>query len=107
MTTFEGLLLDPNVRVTPRSACPIPKSFGMQKKIAMSIAAFGVLVMIRLLWGPVWAFCQDVAALEVDHALTFEVQTPHIDWAKPYARGKTRVLFLSVAGELISGKEWS
>ena len=31
--------------------------------------------------------------LEEDHLLSMEFQTPHTKWAKPYARGKTRVLF--------------
>lgn len=35
------------------------------------------------------------AELEEDHALTLEVATPHTDWAQPYARGKTRVLFFT------------
>jgi len=39
------------------------------------------------------ASAQDQAELELDHALTFEIATPHIDWAQPYARGKSRVLF--------------
>jgi len=34
--------------------------------------------------------------LEVDHGLTLEVVTPHTDWAQPYARGKTRVLFFTL-----------
>jgi hypothetical protein len=32
------------------------------------------------------------AELEMDHALTSEVRTPHIQWGKPYAQSKTRVL---------------
>jgi len=36
---------------------------------------------------------QDMAELDVDHALTLEVETPHTDWAQPYALGPTRVLF--------------
>ena len=36
---------------------------------------------------------QDMAELEVDHALTMDFPTPHTDWAQPYAHGKTRVLF--------------
>ena len=38
---------------------------------------------------------QDMAELEVDHALTFEFETPHTDWAQPYVGGKTRVLFIT------------
>ena len=37
--------------------------------------------------------------LELDHALTLEVVTPHTDWAKPYALGKTRVLFFTLGVE--------
>jgi hypothetical protein len=33
--------------------------------------------------------------LEDEHALSMEFETPHTDWAQPYALGKTRVLFLS------------
>ena len=40
-----------------------------------------------------WA--QDLAELEVDHALTFEFATPHVKWATPYSLGKTRVLFFT------------
>ena len=38
---------------------------------------------------------QDMDELAVDHALTFEFSTPHTDWAQPYARGTTRVLFFT------------
>ncbi|MBI3921578.1 MAG: hypothetical protein HY318_09195, partial [Armatimonadetes bacterium] len=38
--------------------------------------------------------------LEVDHALTLEVTTPHTDWARPYAQGKTSVLFFTDAEDL-------
>ncbi len=38
------------------------------------------------------ACAQDMAELEVDHALTFEFETPHTDWAAPYAGESTRVL---------------
>ncbi|MGD9495543.1 MAG: beta-galactosidase [Armatimonadota bacterium] len=41
------------------------------------------------------AVAQDRAELEVDHALTFEFETPHTNWAQPYARGTTRVLFFT------------
>jgi hypothetical protein len=37
----------------------------------------------------------DLQELEIDHALTFDFQTPHTKWAKPYAGGKTRVLFFT------------
>jgi len=45
-------------------------------------------------------FCLTAAAidreeLEVDHALTFEFKTPHTPWARPYAHGRTRVLFFT------------
>lgn len=41
------------------------------------------------------AAAQDLAELEVDHALTFDFPTPHTDWAQPYAGGRTRVLFFT------------
>ena len=37
----------------------------------------------------------DLRELEIDHALTFDFKTPHTKWAKPYAGGKTRVLFFA------------
>ena len=50
-------------------------------------------------FGIVGGFCsaQDLPMkeLEVDHALTLQVPTPHTDWAQPYALGKTRVLFFT------------
>ena len=60
------------------------------RRMASAIGAsiFAVLPL------PAWpAAAQVLAELEVDHALTFEVQTPHINWARPFARGKSRVLF--------------
>src|ERR1035437_7848901 len=64
----------------------------MIRNIAKAIFA---LIAIALLFTmrPLTSFAQDLAELEVDHALTFEVQTPHINWARPYAHGKSRVLF--------------
>ena len=38
------------------------------------------------------AFGQDAAELELDHTLSLEFETPHVKWAKPYARGTLRVL---------------
>ncbi len=49
------------------------------------------LVVIGLLVATC-ACAQDMAELEVDHALTFEFETPHTDWAQPYAGDATRVL---------------
>jgi hypothetical protein len=49
--------------------------------------------LFALLPCSIWA--QDLAELEVDHALTFEAETPHIQWARPYAGGSLRVLFLT------------
>jgi len=37
----------------------------------------------------------DLKELEIDHALTFDFQTPHTKWAKPYANGKAKVLFFA------------
>ncbi|NQT51454.1 beta-galactosidase, partial [bacterium] len=39
------------------------------------------------------ALAQDAEELELDHTLSMEFETPHIQWAKPYARGRLRVLF--------------
>ena len=33
------------------------------------------------------------AEVELEHSLATDFVTPHTKWAKPYARGKTRVLF--------------
>lgn len=52
-----------------------------------------VLVLVMLLSGG--ASGQDMAELEIDHALTFDFPTPHTEWARPYAGGKMRVLFFS------------
>jgi len=38
--------------------------------------------------------------LDEDHALTLEFQTPHTDWAQPYSRRKTRVLFITDCEDL-------
>lgn len=66
----------------------------MVKKIAMAIPAFIAVISLFLIW-PGVSSAQDLAELEADHALTSEILTPHIDWAKPYARGKIRVLFFT------------
>ncbi|NOY81908.1 MAG: hypothetical protein GXP31_13005 [Kiritimatiellaeota bacterium] len=52
-------------------------------------SAIAVLALIPTVWA------MDRAELEVDHALTFDVRTPHTRWARPYAAGKTRVLFFT------------
>jgi len=53
--------------------------------------------MVFLLFGflPLASVAQEIteAELEADHALTKEFATPHIQWGKPYAYGKTRTLF--------------
>jgi len=51
------------------------------------------LVIIALI--AAGAAAQDMAELEVDHALTFDFPTPHTDWAQPYAGERTRVLFFT------------
>ena len=38
------------------------------------------------------AAAQDAAELELDHQMSTEFETPHTKWAKPYARGRLRVL---------------
>jgi len=62
----------------------------MRKTIRSAVAA--AITMALCVPG---AFSQDMAELEVDHALTFDFPTPHTDWAQPYALGKTRVLFFT------------
>ena len=37
----------------------------------------------------------DREELDLEQALTLDVATPHTDWARPYARGKIRVLFFT------------
>lgn len=54
-----------------------------------------IAAAIVLLLAAVSAFGMDPATLERDHALTFEVATPHTPWARPYALGKVRVLFFA------------
>ena len=39
-----------------------------------------------------------VADLEEDHALPMEFETPHTDWATPYAQGTLRVLYFGYGG---------
>ncbi len=59
----------------------------------MTRIIIGISAVLALSLGP--AAAQDIAELEVDHALTFEFETPHTDWARPYALGSTRVLFFT------------
>lgn len=57
-----------------------------------AIAASGIIIaLVAALPAP----AQDMDELEVDHALTFDFPTPHTKWARPYALGKTRVLFFT------------
>ncbi len=53
-----------------------------------------ILVLILAMF-PSVVFGQDMAELEIDHALTFDFSTPHTEWARPYAKGKVRVLFFT------------
>ncbi len=56
------------------------------------------LIAVGYVLSPLSLFGQGIVdrdELEVDHALTREVVTPHTDWARPYALGKTRVLFFT------------
>jgi beta-galactosidase len=61
-------------------------------KILYSIGIFIAAALFTALTAA--SFGQDLAQaeLEVDHALTTEVRTAHIQWAKPYIQGKTRAL---------------
>jgi len=60
----------------------------MRKPVAL-------LAVAVVMGGRLVAHAQDMAELAVDHALTFELSTPHTNWARPYALGKTRVLFFT------------
>ncbi len=42
---------------------------------------------------PAVAAAMDADELEADHELSMEFVTPHVNWARPYAGGPTRVLF--------------
>ena len=60
------------------------------------------LIAVGYVLSPLSLFGQGIVdrdELELDHALTREVVTPHTDWAKPYALGKTRVLFFTLGVE--------
>ncbi|MGC9317241.1 MAG: beta-galactosidase [Armatimonadota bacterium] len=57
--------------------------------LTMAVATALCMVTVTSVTG------QDRAELEVDHALTFEFETPHTDWAQPYAGETTRVLFFT------------
>ena len=48
-----------------------------------AILEFLAAALLFAAW-PLASFAQDLAELEVDQALTFEIQTPHINWARPY-----------------------
>ncbi len=50
----------------------------------------GTVLVALLACSMAWA--QDAAELELDHTLSMEFETPHVKWAKPYARGTIRVL---------------
>jgi hypothetical protein len=65
----------------------------MIKKKAMTILVLFVAAAFFLVVSPGASSGQESEELETDQALTFEVQTPHIDWAHPYARGKIHALF--------------
>ncbi|HCA47628.1 MAG TPA: hypothetical protein DEP45_09830, partial [Armatimonadetes bacterium] len=58
------------------------------KRIGLHTAALFVIGLLAA----TCAWAQDLAELEVDHALTLEFETPHTDWAQPYAGETTRVL---------------
>ncbi|MFW5869089.1 MAG: hypothetical protein ACOCX2_14790, partial [Armatimonadota bacterium] len=56
------------------------------------IASYALVTVALGLLGVTCALAQDMAELEVDHAMTLEFETPHTDWAQPYAGESTRVL---------------
>lgn len=51
------------------------------------------LSLATLLFAGGAGLAQDMEELELDHSVRTEFATPHTDWAVPYVRGKTRVLF--------------
>lgn len=58
--------------------------------------ATGIFILSLLSFtASVWTGAFAASELEEDQALTVEVTTPHTDWARPYALGKTRVLFFT------------
>ncbi|MBM4039818.1 MAG: hypothetical protein FJ290_15030 [Planctomycetes bacterium] len=50
------------------------------------------LGVLLFLLGCFAAAAQDAAELELDHEMSMEFETPHTKWARPYARGRLRVL---------------
>ena len=71
---------------------PIPSDF---KTSLLFICPALALVLMLLAFLSGVACGQDMAELEIDHALTFDFPTPHTEWARPYAGGKMRVLFFT------------
>ena len=61
----------------------------------MGLLAWCFRFALAVLLVPVAVMSQDLAELEVDHALTVDFATPHTDWAQPYVKGATRVLFFT------------
>ena len=55
-------------------------------------ASYTIALLVVGLLAATCACAQDMAELEVDHAMTFEFETPHTDWAQPYAGDATRIL---------------
>ncbi|RJQ58801.1 MAG: hypothetical protein C4530_10095 [Desulfobacteraceae bacterium] len=59
---------------------------GMKQSLRRINLVFCLLVLpVISLFPPFAGLAQDNSELELDHALTFEFKTPHIDWAQPYA----------------------
>lgn len=59
----------------------------------MAMKRTATLSLATLLFVGGAGLAQDLAELELDHSVRAEFATPHTDWAVPYVRGKTRVLF--------------
>ena len=72
-----------------------------QRRIRLDCATFDYFLLLILLFTSLVAKSAKADQerlpnlLENEHQLSMEFETPHTKWAKPYAGGKTRVLFFS------------
>ena len=64
----------------------------------------GAVTRLVVLWGALTLLCvpvrpaTTVAEVDEDQKVESAFVTPHVPWAKPYAKGRLRVLFLINAG---------
>ena len=61
----------------------------------LRFALCGLVLTLLAVGLPARAALLSDEELEEDHKLSLEFETPHTDWAQPYAQGKIRVLFIS------------